>query len=105
MSPTELDELNRIVTAYLEFAELRALNRKPMYMADWITKLNEFLRMSERELLDHAGRISHQDALAKAEREYEEFRAAQVSLPSRVEQDFEAAIKALPAPKKLKKKS
>ena len=47
----ELDTLNRIVTAYLEFAELQALSRKPMYMQDWIAKLDDFLKLSGRELL------------------------------------------------------
>jgi hypothetical protein len=53
----ELDALNRIVNAYIEFAELRALQRKAMTMRDWITKLDEFLRLSEHELLDHAARF------------------------------------------------
>ncbi len=54
----ELDTLNRIVNAYIEFAELRALQRKVMTMRDWIVKLDEFLKLSEHELLDHAGKIS-----------------------------------------------
>ena len=56
----ELDALNKIVTAYLEFAEVQALNRRPMYMADWIAKLDDFLRLSERDVLSHAGRVSHE---------------------------------------------
>jgi hypothetical protein len=67
----ELDTLNRIVTAYIEFAELRALQRKVMTMRDWITKLDEFLKLSEHELLDHAGKISAAQAKLKAELEYE----------------------------------
>jgi virulence RhuM family protein len=51
----ELEALNRIVTAYLEFAELQALNRRPMYMADWIAKLDDFLQLSDRQILRHAG--------------------------------------------------
>ena len=58
LNPDELDLLNRIVTAYLEFAELQALNRRPMYMQDWIQQLDMFLTMSGRDLLDHAGKIS-----------------------------------------------
>ena len=100
----ELDTLNRIVTAYLEFAEVQALNRRPMYMADWIAKLDDFLRMSEREILSHAGRISHESALAKAELEFETFRALEAGKPSRVENDFEEAIKKLPTPKRKPKK-
>ena len=96
LSAAELDELNRVVNAYLEFAELRALNRKPMYMAYWIAKLDEFLRMSERETLTHAGRVSHEAAVVKAELEYEKYRLQQANLPQPVERDFEQAIKQLP---------
>jgi hypothetical protein len=53
LTPEELEALNRIVTAYLEFAELQALNRKPMHMRDWIAKLDDFLKMSGREILTH----------------------------------------------------
>ena len=52
--PEELNALNRIVTTYLELAELQAMNRRPMYMRDWIAKLNEFLSLSGREILKHA---------------------------------------------------
>jgi len=89
----ELNALNRIVTAYLEFAELQALNRKPMYMADWIAKLDDFLRLTEREILQHAGRVSHEDAVAKAEREYDRFSAQRAALPSPVEKHFEEAVR------------
>ncbi len=89
----ELEALNRIVTAYLEFAELQALNRKPMYMADWITKLDDFLKLSDREILRHAGKVSHDDAVAKAELEYEHFARVRAALPSPVEQHFENAVR------------
>ncbi|MFA6471010.1 MAG: virulence RhuM family protein [Candidatus Latescibacterota bacterium] len=100
----ELESLNRIVTAYLEFAELQAHNRKPMYMADWIAKLDDFLRIGERDILTHSGRISHEAALAKAELEFETFRAQEAEKPSRVEIDFEEAIRKLPTPKNKTKK-
>jgi len=100
LNADELDTLNRIVTAYLEFAELQALNRKPMYMRDWIAKLDDFLRMGERDILTHAGMISHEQALRKAELEFEKFRALQLVQPSPVEEDFEAAVKELPRPRK-----
>ncbi len=60
LNADELDILNRIVTAYLEFAELQALDRNPMYMKDWIVKLDDFLRISERDILQHTGKISHE---------------------------------------------
>ena len=88
----EIEALNRIVTAYLEFAELQALNRRPMYMADWITKLDDFLRLSDRHILTHAGKISHEFAVEKAEAEFEKFRMAQTALPSPVDQHFEQTL-------------
>ena len=100
LAAEELQVLNRIVTAYLEFAELQALNRKPMYMRDWIVKLDDFLRMGERDILTHAGTVSHEQALRKAELEFEKFRALQLIQPSPVEADFEAAVKKLPKPRK-----
>lgn len=89
----EIEALNRIVNAYLEFAELQAMNRKPMYMADWIAKLDDFLRLSERELLGHAGRVLHEAALAKAELEYERYAGERAALPSPVEKHFEEAVR------------
>ena len=100
LTTEELVVLNRIVTAYLEFAELQALNRKPMTMRDWIAKLDDFLRMGDRDILTHAGTISHEDALRRAELEFEKFRVLQLAQPSSVEKDFEAAVKKLPKPGK-----
>jgi hypothetical protein len=101
----ELDTLNRIVNAYIEFAELRALQRKVMTMRDWIAKLDEFLKLSEHELLDHAGKISAEQAKMKAELEYERYRVFLDSQPRLVDLDFEKAaskLKNLPKPKKPK---
>ena len=92
LTAEELEALNRIVTAYLEFAELQAMNRRPMAMADWIVKLNDFLKLSEREILIHAGSISQSQAADHARREFEKFRDAQAELPSPVEQHFREAI-------------
>jgi hypothetical protein len=89
----ELAALNRIVTAYLEFAEVQALNRKPMYMRDWIAKLEDFLRLSGREVLTHAGKISHEQAVKKAELEFEKHRTLRLNEPSPVEVDFDKAVK------------
>lgn len=105
LAADELEALNRIVTAYLEFAEVQALNRKPMTMRDWITKLDDFLRLSDREILTHAGKISHEAAAAKAELEFSKFRALENAEPSPVEKDFEAAVKKLKPAKSAKKKS
>ena len=99
----ELQALNRIVNAYLEFAELQALNRKPMTMRDWVAKLDDFLKLSGRELLDHAGKISADDAREKAEAEYEKYRKFIDAQPRQVDLDFENTIKKLPKPKKTRK--
>lgn len=89
----EIETLNRIVNIYLEFAELQARARKPMYMQDWIAKLDEFLRITERELLTHAGKVSHEVAIEKAHAVYDEYRQKTAELPSPVERDFEAAVR------------
>ncbi|MFN8711421.1 MAG: virulence RhuM family protein [Bacteroidota bacterium] len=70
----ELNVLNRMVTAYLELAELQALNRKPMYMKDWIERLDDFIRMTGNDILQNAGTISHTQALKKANAEYEKYK-------------------------------
>lgn len=93
LNQEELEALNLIVSFYLDFAELQALGRRPMYMRDWISKLDDFLRLSEREILSHAGKVSHDDALAKAEGEYEKYRAKRAALPSPVERHFDEAVK------------
>ena len=106
LSPEELNVLNRIVVAYLELAEVQALNRKPMYMRDWIAKLDDFVRLSGRDILQHTGKISHAQAVQKAELEFEKFHRAQLAQPSQVEKDFEAAVKELqqlPAASRKKK--
>jgi len=103
LSEEELTLLNRIVTAYLELAELQALNREPMTMKDWIQRLDAFLTMSGRDLLNHAGAISHLDAIGKAHEEYEKYRIAQLEQPSEVEGHFieaEQALKQIESEKK-----
>jgi hypothetical protein len=95
----ELAALNNLVEQYLVFAEGQAMRRVPMHMADWIKKLDAFLTLNERDILTHAGRITHEMALAKAEAEYEKFRQLEAAKPSLAEKDFEEAIKNLPAPK------
>jgi len=107
LNAEELDALNRIVMAYLEFAELQANRRKPMTMQDWIVKLDDFLRLSEHEILTHAGKISHELAVAKAEQTFEAYHQRSLDEPTLVEKDFEAAIeklKHLPSPSRNEKK-
>ncbi|MGC3984579.1 MAG: virulence RhuM family protein [Pseudorhodoferax sp.] len=92
LTEEELQVLNRVVNAYLEFAELQALNRQPVTMAQWIAKLDDFLRLSGREVLQHAGRITAEAAQRQAEAAFDTYRQQQRALPSRAEQDFEAAL-------------
>jgi hypothetical protein len=108
LTEEELQVLNRIVNLYIEYAELQALERKTMTMRDWITKLDEFLKISGRKLLDHAGKISAEAARQKAEMEYERYRTFLDSQPRAVDADFDKAVKKLkklPAPGRKKKKS
>ena len=88
LNEEELNLLNRIVAAYLEMAELQALNRTPITMQGWIERLDQFLTMTGRELLNHAGKISHNQALNKAHEEYEKFRLQQLLEPTVVEKHF-----------------
>jgi len=74
LNPEELDQLNRIVNQYLEFAELQALNRKPMHMSEWQEKLHGFLTLNDREILLHKGKVSHDQAEAHALQQYEQFK-------------------------------
>ncbi|MBT8421202.1 MAG: virulence RhuM family protein [Gammaproteobacteria bacterium] len=91
LSEEELDVLNRIVSAYLELAEIQALNRTQMTMNDWIERLHQFLTLTGRELLTHAGTVSHEAALTKAHAEYEKLRQRQLEAPTEVERHFIAA--------------
>ena len=88
LTEEELRLLNRIVTAYLETAELQALNRVPMHMADWIQRLDGFLTMTGRDLLDNAGTVSHEKALEKARNEYDIYRLERANEVSPVEKHF-----------------
>jgi len=88
LDPNELNVLNRIVTAYLEIAELQALNRKPMYMRDWIDRLDDFLKMTGNEILSNAGTVSNEEALQKAHKEYQKKLDKIKNDLSQVEKDF-----------------
>ena len=102
LSEPELAALNNLVEGYLIFAQGQAMRRVPMHMADWIEKLNGFLTLNDRDILTHAGRISHEMALAKAELEYDKFKALTASAPRPVDVDFDEAtkdLKKLPKPK------
>jgi len=106
LAEPELAALNNLVEQYLIFAQGQAMRRIPMHMADWIKKLDAFLTLNERDILTHAGRISHEMAQAKSEMEYDKFKALINTEPRPVDAAFEQAVKHLPkpAPKPRKKK-
>lgn len=99
LTEEELDTLNRIVNLYLEFAELQAKSHTPMYMKDWIQKLDDFLKLSGKELLNHAGSISAEVAKLKADTEYDKFKQRTLDNLSAVEihyiENFEKVSKKL----------
>ena len=97
----ELKQLNLIVTLYLDFAELQATNGRLMKMQDWIEKLDDFLKLSEKRILEDAGRVSHERAIKRARIEFEKYKKKedknQVS-------DFDKATKEIIAKNKNKRK-
>ena len=88
----ELDALNKIVTAYLDIAEVHALNQEPMYMKDWLETIDDYLRMTRRDILTTKGRVTHQQALEKAHSEYEKYKRNQEYILSPVECHFLESI-------------
>ncbi|MEI7922640.1 MAG: virulence RhuM family protein [Planctomycetota bacterium] len=106
LTEPELAALNNLVEQYLIFAQGQAMRRVAMHMADWIKKLDAFLTLNERDILTHAGRISHEMAQAKAELEYDKFKVITADEPRPVDAAFEQAVKQLPksAPKPRRKK-
>lgn len=80
--------MNRIVTAYLEFAEIQAIRQIPMYMSDWIAKLDDFIKMTSGEVLTHAGKIAAKLAEEKATLEYSKFQESNTNQISAVEIDY-----------------
>jgi hypothetical protein len=87
LNEKELDNLNRIVSLYLDYADFQAKNGVVMYMKDWIEKLNNFLKFNEKDILQNAGKVSHSVAEALAVSEYTEFNKSQ-----KIESDFERVL-------------
>jgi hypothetical protein len=92
-----LAALNNLVEQYLIFAEGQAMRRIPMHMGDWISKLHAFLNINDREILTHAGKISHQMAQQRAEDEYERFHQRRIAEQDRTGNDFDTLVERLPA--------
>lgn len=93
LSEDELSALNNLVEQYLIFAEGQAMRRVPMYMGDWVKKLDAFLTINDRNILDHAGRITHNMAKQLAENEYDKFKTMRTNYESRELSDFDKAIR------------
>jgi len=102
LNEKELNNLNRIVDAYLSFAEIQAQGEIAMNMKDWINKLDEYLALLGKGILHNAGSVSTEDAQAKADQEYEVFKK---EMQSRYLSDFDRTVKQLEqkAPKRRKK--
>lgn len=99
LSEDELKLLNRMVTAYIEMAEIQAMSKTPMYMKEWIARLDDFLKMTGKDILGHAGTVSHEKAIQKVNEEYLSYKEKTKNELSKVEEDFiehlDAAAKAL----------
>ena len=92
LNAEEVETLNRIVTAYIEVAELQARAQQAMTMRDWAEELDNFLRLTRKDILTHAGKVSAEAALVKAQEVYALYHQQMRNLPSRVEKDFDAVI-------------
>ena len=92
LTEQELDALNKIVTAYLDIAEVHALNKEPMYMKDWLETIDDYLKMTRRDILTSSGRISHKQAIEKAHAEYDKYKNGLDDTLSPVEKDFIESI-------------
>ena len=103
LTKEELAMLNRMVSAFFDLAELRAMQHKLMYMRDWVIELDDFAKRYGKGLLTNAGEISHQEAFEKANTEYEKYKQLTINELSPVERDFLAGIKK--TQKKLEDKS
>ena len=88
LTQTELDALNKIVSAYLDIAEVRALAHEPMYMKDWLETIDDYLKMTRRNILTTKDRVTHKQAIDKAHAEYEKYRKKQDEILSSVERHF-----------------
>ena len=92
LNEKELNQLNRVVTMYLDYAELQAQNKKVMNMKDWVEKPDAFLKFNERNILQNVGKVAHEIAVALAEEEFEKFSIQQ---DKNYISDFDRAVKKL----------
>ena len=103
LTGNELAALNNLVEQYLIFAEGQAMRRIPMHMGDWLKKLDAFLNINDRDILTHAGKISHEMARQFAESEYQKFSRKRVTTQDQIGNDLDKLVKQLPTAKKEKR--
>ena len=95
LNDKELDILNRIVSMYLDYAELQAIEQRTMTMSDWVKELNYFLTMNRRDILKDSAKISHEEAMDHARKEYDKYKDRIALKPSEVELHYLESIKDL----------
>ena len=95
LNDKELDILNRIVSMYLDYAELQAIEQRTMTMSDWVKELNYFLTMNRKDILKDSGKISHEEAMNHARKEYDKYKDRIALKPSEVELHYLESIKDL----------
>ena len=91
----ELEMLNRIVSLYLDFAELQALEENVMTMNDWVNQLDYFLKMSRKDILEGKGIVSHEEALKHPKKEYNKFKDRFLDNPTEIEQKYLESLNVL----------
>ena len=104
LNERELKALNNLAEQYLLFAEGQAMRRKPMYMKDWVKKLESFLQVNERNVLAHAGKIAAQTAKELADKEYSKFQAKRIKAGDKKKSDFDKFTKQIGVYKSARKK-
>ncbi len=104
LNEPEISALNNLTEQYLIFAQGQAMQRIPMHMTDWIKKLDAFISINNRQILDNAGKISHELALETANREYDIYNTLRIATQSQALSDFDRVIEKLPPPTKKKSK-
>jgi len=105
LNEEELLALNNLVEQYLVFAEGQAMRRIPMYMKDWASKLDGFLSLNDRDILNNAGKVSHKLATDKAANEYNKFQKKRIKKSDKESHDFDKTINDLDSIKKIKEKT
>ena len=93
LQENEISMLNRIVSAFFDVAELRAMQHQPMYMKDWVIELDDFAKRYGQGVLTNAGSVSHQDTIVRAEAEYKKYCKRMIDEPTPVEREYLSGIK------------